>query len=88
MVEKNDQAQFYAEMGFSLKRVRQGKRISQSELAQSLGLVTQTVQKYESGEIKIPSYVLYACSKTLNVPIQYFYMEATKNIEVRESLSR
>ena len=71
----NYQARFYAEMGFRLKQIRQERQVSQYDLAQSLGVVTQTIQKYESGEVKIPPDVLHHCAQAFKVSVGYFYGE-------------
>ena len=68
-------AMFYNNMGFRLKQIRQRQKMSQLELANALGVVMQTVQKYESGEVKISPEVIYQCARVFNVPVGYFYGE-------------
>ena len=75
MLNKNYQTRFYAEMGFRLKKIRQEKQISQYDLAQLLGVVTQTIQKYESGEIKIPPDIIHHCAMIFKISVGYFYGE-------------
>ena len=75
MTGKNYQARFYTEMGFRLKKIRQERHVSQYDLARSLNVVTQTIQKYESGEIKIPPDVLHYCAQSFKVSVGYFYGE-------------
>ncbi len=70
-----EQDRFYADMGFRLKQIRQAKRVPQSELAQALGLVTQTVQKYESGEVKMSPDIIQKCALLFKVSVGYFYGE-------------
>lgn len=71
----NYQARFYTEMGFRLKKIRQERHVSQDDLARSLGIVKQTIQKYESGEVKIPPDILHQCARLFRVSVGYFYGE-------------
>lgn len=50
--------------------------MSQEKLGDQLGLTFQQVQKYEKGINRIGASRLYDLSKTLGVPIAYFYEEA------------
>ena len=75
MIHRKEQKNFYVEMGFRLKQIRQMRRLSQNDIALALGLVAQTIQKYESGEIRMQPEVIQACSRFLKVPIGYFYGE-------------
>lgn len=66
---------FHYEMGFRLKRIRQTKKVSQKQLAEMIGIAKQTVQKYETGEIKMSVDLIYLLSKFFKVPVGYFYGE-------------
>lgn len=74
---------FNREIGFRLKQLRQTRRVSQQMLADRLGVVYQTVQKYESGEIALSIDALHACAKALNVSLTVFFDE-----ELHEALGR
>ena len=50
--------------------------MSQEKLGDQLGLTFQQVQKYEKGINRIGASRLYDLSKTLGVPIDYFYEDA------------
>lgn len=50
--------------------------MSQEKLGDQLGLTFQQVQKYEKGVNRIGASRLFDLSKTLGVPIDYFYDEA------------
>lgn len=57
-------------------RVRQRRKmlgLSQTQLANELGLTFQQVQKYERGTNRIGSSKLWRISKTLDVPVNYFF---------------
>ena len=49
--------------------------ISQEKLAETLGITFQQVQKYEKGINRIGSSRLFDISKTLNVPVNFFFEE-------------
>jgi len=66
---------FYADMGFRLKQIRQMKKVSQGELADALGVVSQTIQKYESGEVRILPETIQRCATLFRVSVGYFYGE-------------
>lgn len=47
--------------------------MSQEKLGEQLGLTFQQVQKYEKGQNRIGASRLYAISRILDAPIQYFF---------------
>ncbi len=53
------------------RRVLQG--MTQTDLANALGLTFQQVQKYENGRNRISASRLFELSQVLDVPIQYFF---------------
>lgn len=75
MINRKDRDDFYIEMGFRLKQIRQIKKISQNELAEALGVVNQTIQKYESGEIRMLPEIIHKCAVLFKVSVGYFYGE-------------
>lgn len=57
-------------------RIRDRRRIlelSQGDLAQSLGITFQQVQKYERGINRISASKLFDAARALTVPISYFF---------------
>ncbi|HPF78863.1 MAG TPA: helix-turn-helix transcriptional regulator [Alphaproteobacteria bacterium] len=77
---------FYSEMGFRLKQIRQIKGVSQNELAEALGVVTQTIQKYESGEIRMLPEIIHKCAQLFQISVGYFYGETNQKKFSRSSL--
>lgn len=70
-------------------RVRMRRKflgLSQEMLADAIGLTFQQVQKYERGSNRISSSKLYDISKSLKVPIQYFF-EGIVEAEALEGFS-
>ena len=58
------------------QRIRERRlicRISQSELGNRAGITFQQVQKYERGTNRVSGSMLYEFSKTLEVPVSFFY---------------
>ena len=72
---KKDEDGFYIEMGFRLKQIRQIKKVSQGDLADALGVVSQTIQKYESGEVRMLPEIIQKCASLFKVSVGYFYGE-------------
>lgn len=60
-------------VGARVRARRKEMSLSQTELAESVGVTFQQIQKYESGANRISSSKLYEISKVLQVSIQYFF---------------
>ena len=58
------------------KRIRQRRKalnLSQSDLAESIGVKFQQVQKYETGVNRVAASRLWVMAEALQVPITYFF---------------
>ncbi len=62
-------------VGKRIRMRRTQKSISQSELADALGVTFQQVQKYEKGTNRVSCSRLYEIAKTLDAPITYFFFD-------------
>jgi transcriptional regulator with XRE-family HTH domain len=62
-------------VGKRLRLRRTVMGMSQEQLAESLGITFQQVQKYEKGINRIGSSRLFDISKSLNVPVGFFFEE-------------
>jgi transcriptional regulator with XRE-family HTH domain len=62
-------------VGHRLRSRRTMLGLSQTALAEEMGLTFQQIQKYESGANRISSSRLYDLCRILNVPIAYFFDE-------------
>ncbi len=60
-------------VGSRLRKRRTLLGMSQTTLAEALGLTFQQVQKYERGANRISSSRLYDLARVLDVPIQHFF---------------
>ena len=60
-------------VGAKLKARRLMLGLSQEELAKSIGLTFQQVQKYEKGVNRIGAGRLFEVARILNVPVDFFY---------------
>jgi len=70
-------------------RVRQRRALlgmSQTNLADAVGLTFQQIQKYERGFNRIGSSRLYEFAKILNVPVSYFFEEMPANVLLGRAL--
>jgi transcriptional regulator with XRE-family HTH domain len=64
---------------------RQLINMSQERLGELLGITFQQVQKYEKGSNRISASRLFYASKTLGVPVQFFY-DGLPGMEAGEGL--
>src|SRR5262245_55270580 len=60
-------------IGRRLRARRLALRMSQTDLAEAIGLSFQQIQKYEKGSSRVSASTLQALAGTLNVPIAYFF---------------
>jgi transcriptional regulator with XRE-family HTH domain len=57
--------------------------ISQTKLAEPIGLTFQQVQKYESGANRVSSSRLYDAARILDVPLSYFFDEMPAGVSAQ-----
>jgi transcriptional regulator with XRE-family HTH domain len=67
-------------IGYHVRAARQSQGISQSVLANALGITFQQVQKYENGTNRISAGRLYDVAHVLGMPIMYFYEGARPSV--------
>ena len=60
-------------VGKRLRRRRRLLGLTQQQLASSVGIRFQQIQKYECGANRISASRLFELSEALQVPVQYFY---------------
>jgi transcriptional regulator with XRE-family HTH domain len=61
------------EIGRKIRAVRLEKGLSQSNLADGIGLTFQQVQKYEKGTNRVSAGRLQRIAELLEIPIMFFY---------------
>jgi len=77
-------------VGNQLRRRRMLMGLSQEELANSVGISFQQIQKYENGLNRISASRLYEFGMLLDVPVKYFFAsisEETKKMPIISELS-
>ena len=62
-----------AEIGRRLRKARISYNLTQTDLAQRLGISFQQVQKYENGTNRVSSSRLYMIADVLNLEMIYFF---------------
>lgn len=62
------------EIGFRLKQLRQRAGVSQEKLAEIIGVSTNQLQKYESGQNMMNTEKLQLVAGALSVPVQEFFV--------------
>lgn len=66
-------------VGRNIRICRLQKGLTQTELADALGLTFQQVQKYEKGINRIGAGRLFEVAGILGVPVSFFYEDADAN---------
>ena len=60
-------------VGRRIRDKRNERGMSQTEVANALGVTFQQVQKYERGKNRVGASRLFDLSRILSVPVQYFF---------------
>lgn len=66
-------------VGLRIRLRRQAMKLSQEQLANSLGISFQQVQKYENGSNRVSASRLYNVAQTLGTPVSYFFDGLTES---------
>lgn len=75
-------------VGTRVRLRRKTLKMSQEQLGDQLGITFQQVQKYERGTNRVGASRLWAISKVLDVPVQYFYDGLPDGVEEGENSER
>ncbi len=62
------------EIGFRLKQLRQKAGVSQERFAETIGVSTQQLQKYENGQNMMNTDKLQLVAAALSVPVQTLFI--------------
>lgn len=60
-------------VGEKLRSLRLQRRLSQSQMAETVGLTFQQIQKYEKGVNRVSASKLFEFAELLDVPVQSFF---------------
>ena len=74
-MNRKAKSEFYCTVGFRLRQMRTLHKRTQAFIAEHLGVSSQTVQRYEQGEIPISTENIAKCAKLLNTSVGFFYGE-------------
>ncbi len=67
-------------VGARLRQRRTLLRMSQTTLGEGIGISFQQMQKYEKGTNRISSSRLFALSRVLDVPVEYFFDDMPREV--------
>lgn len=67
-------------VGFRIRQRRTLLGMSQTKLAEAIGLTFQQVQKYERGANRVGSSRMFQIARALDVPIAYFFEEMGRGV--------
>lgn len=73
-----------AEVGRRLRELRMLAGLSQSDLAATIGLTFQQLQKYERGVNRISASKLYLLARHLSVPVSAFFVDIDSQRDTEE----
>ncbi len=69
--EPRKSTQYDAEIGFRIRQIRQDKEISQEDIADSLGISYQQLQKYEAGKNRLSPERLCKIAILIGADVNY-----------------
>ena len=75
MTISSDERQFFVTMGERIASLRKARNLTQTQLAEALGVTQQTVQAYEAGSRRIPVSALPTVARTLSVSLMELFGE-------------
>lgn len=61
------------QIGQKIKQARSVMCITQTGLANQVGVSYQQIQKYENGKSQIAAEMLYKIAKAIHIPVRYFF---------------
>ena len=73
-----DERLFFVSLGGRIAQLRKTRDMTQTQLAEVLGVAQQTVQAYEAGARRIPVSTLPLLAKTLGVSLEVLFGEEVK----------
>ena len=79
----DDERQFSVEMGERIAQLRKARNLTQTQLAEVLGVKQQTVTGYESGSRRIPVSMLPKLARMLEVSLDVLFGEEPKAVRSR-----
>ena len=69
------------QIGLRLKKLRQQAGISAATLAEAIGSTQQQISRYENAQNKISASQLYLLSRSLSVPLAWFFLDSEVTTE-------
>ncbi len=87
MTISSDERQFFVTMGERIASLRKARNLTQTHLAEALGVTQQAVQAYEAGSRRIPVSALPSVARTLAVSMMELFGEEPQGKAARSSAS-
>src|SRR5450756_436773 len=86
IINARSSGKYDLELGKRIRLRRVEMKISQSDLADKLGVSFQQVQKYEKGVNRVGASRLQQIATALDVPVTFFYESQTRDAKEVDSL--
>lgn len=74
-------------VGQRLRSLRKGAGVSQTALADKVGLTFQQVQKYERGANRVSASKLFEIAESQGVPVNYYFPDAGQRLTGEEPMA-
>lgn len=68
-------------IGAKIRKCRKVLKMSQTALAEAVGVSWQQIQKYESGKNRVSASMLWQVADVLGQPVSFFFNNITEGIE-------
>jgi len=78
-----EERQFFVAMGERIAQLRKARSLTQTQLAEALGVAQQTLQAYEAGTRRIPVSALPTVARTLSVTLEELFGEGQQAARTR-----
>ena len=75
MTISSEERAFFVAMGERIASLRKARNLTQTQLAEALGVTQQTVQAYEAGTRRIPVSALPTVARTLSASLMVLFGE-------------
>lgn len=85
MTISSDERQFFVTMGERIASIRKARNLTQTQLAEALGVTQQTVQAHEAGSRRIPVSALPTVARTLSVSLMEIFGEEQQGKAARSA---
>lgn len=74
-MKRRERKKFNVDVGFRLRQARGLNGLTQEYVGEQVGVTKQTINRYETGEIPVPTETLARCARLMDTPVGFFLGE-------------